>query len=111
MKLATLAIFATLSFNAMALDIYKVTSTSTKTTIIPDSEVERVWSGSAPACLKDGGQLIGFNKAGKNMGLKYRDCSQGDAAVRKHKALGYSVTVIKLSELSDAKIREVMKRN
>lgn len=61
-----------------------------------------------PLCVKDGSSVIKMNDAFENMGLKYRDCSQGDGALRKHQALGFKVTVIKLSELSPAMIKAVL---
>lgn len=104
--LVTLGTINTVS--AMEMLSYK--STTSNTVTLADSAVESAWSANTPACLKDGSKILGVNKAFKEMALGYRDCSQGDGAVKKHKALGFSVTVIKLAELSDAKIREVLKK-
>lgn len=93
----------------MELQAYKDTSTNNVT--LSDSSVESVWASNAPACLKDGSKILGVNKAFKASRLGYRDCSNGEAAKRKHNALGFKVTVIKLAELSDNKIREVLKKS
>ena len=101
-------ILGALNVSAIELQAYKDTSTGDVT--ISDSAVESTWSSNTPACLKDGSKILGVNKVFKSMRLGYRDCSNGNAAMKKHKALGYKVTVIKLAELSDAKIREVLKK-
>lgn len=99
-----------LSLNSFALELHAYKDTGSNNVTLSDKSVEDAWNTNAPACLKDGSKILGVNKVFKSMGLGYRDCSQGVAAKRKHKALGYSVTVIKLSELSDAKIKEVLKK-
>lgn len=108
-SLFTIALI-TLSVSAFSMDLQAYKDGSSNTVTLSDSSVEQVWASSTPACLKDGSKILGVNKEFKNKGLGYRDCSNGQAAIRKHKALGYNVTVIKLAELSDQKIREVLKK-
>lgn len=106
--IASVLLASITSVSAMELNAYK--DSSTGDVILSDSSVEAAWASTAPACLKDGSKILGVNKAFKSMTLGYRDCSNGKAALRKHKALGFKVTVIKLAELSDAKIKEVLKK-
>lgn len=77
-------------------------------TITDESFLKAVRS-KEPLCVKDGPSVIKMNDAFENLGLKYRDCSQGEGTVKKHQALGFKVTVIKLSELSPAMIKAVLK--
>jgi hypothetical protein len=107
--LILVTMLSTLNANAIELHAYKDTATNNVT--LSDSSVEQVWSSNTPACLKDGSKILGVNKTFKEKRLGYRDCSNGVAATRKASALGYKVTVIKLSELSDKKIKEVLSRN
>ena len=106
-KIITLAL-VTLSMNVMALDLQAYKDGETNGVILNDSSVEQVFPSNTPVCLKDGSKILGVNKEFKKLALGYRDCSNGISATRKHKALGYKVTVIKLAELSDNMIKQVL---
>lgn len=103
-------LFMAVVSGAHAMELLAYKDTATMTVRYPDAEVERIWSASTPACLKDGARLLGVNKAFKQARLGYRDCSQSANARIKQKALGFEVAVIKLTELSDAKIKQVLNR-
>lgn len=89
------------------LKAYK--SKTGKGVTISDQAFLQAVKSKEPLCVKDGSSVIKMNDAFENMGLKYRDCSQGEGATKKHQALGFRVTVIKLSELSPAMIKAVLK--
>lgn len=110
MKSLISIVLFTVAFNSHALELNAYKDGSSNTVTLSDSAVESAWASNTPACLKDGSKILGVNKEFKNKGLGYRDCSNGEAATRKHKALGYKVTVIKLAELSDNMIRSVLKK-
>lgn len=97
-------------FNAYAeidgLKAYK--SKTGKNVEISDEAFLKAVKSKEPLCVKDGSSVIKMNDAFENMRLKYRDCSQGEATVKKHRALGFNVTVIKLSELSPRMIKAVL---
>lgn len=109
--LIALTMFTTLSVNAMELQAYK--STSSKIVKITDNQVDEIFSSSFknPACLKDGSKIIGVNTAFKKLSLGYRDCSSSDAAREKQKALGVEVVVVKLEQLSSAKMKKALGLN
>lgn len=96
---------------AQAIELQAYKDGSSEGITLSDASVESAWASNTPACLKDGSKILGVNREFKAKGLGYRDCSMGEGATRKHKALGYKVTVIKLSELSDGMIRKVLKVN
>lgn len=93
------------------MDLLSYKGTGTKLHSYNDTEIESLWSSSKAVCLKDGAKIIGVNRKFKEMRLGYRDCSNGEAAERKAKALGYEVIVVKLAELSDNKIKSVLSKN
>lgn len=95
------------SFNAMAIELLSHKNTSTGITKISDSEVEKVWASSTPACLKDGSKLMGVNKAYRAKGLKYSDCSSSDKAREKQRLLGFEVVKIDFVALSETMARKV----
>lgn len=97
-----------LSFNVQAIELLSYKTTSSSIVKIDDSALEKAWASDSPACLKDGAKMLGVNKAFVARKLGYRDCSQSDSARAKHRALGIEVAVIKLAELSDAKIKQVL---
>jgi hypothetical protein len=111
MKLLITLALITFNVNAMELQAYK--STTSKVVKIVDSEVDKIFSASFknPACLKDGSKIIGVNSAFKKNGLGYRDCSSSDAAKAKQSALGFEVVVVKLEQLSPAKMRKALGLN
>lgn len=109
-KLIVTAIALSISLSSFAIELQAYKDSSTNDVVLTDASVEKVWSTNEPACLKDGSKILGVNKTFKSLGLGYRDCSNGKAALRKHKALGYKVTVIKLAELSDSMIKQVLKK-
>lgn len=88
------------------LKAYK--SKTGKGVTISDEAFLKAVKSKEPLCVKDGSSVIKMNDAFEDMGLKYRDCSQGDGAIKKHTALGFRVTVIKLSELSPKMIKAVL---
>ena len=108
MKALLLVLVSVMSLNASALELNAYKSTTTNIVKIDDAAVEKVWAATQPACLKDGSKIIGVNKAFLSQKLGYRDCSSSDAAKEKARMMGYSVTVIKLVELSDAKAKQVL---
>lgn len=75
---------------------------------IVDSELETLWASNTPACLKDGSRLMGVNKAFRARKLKYGDCSSSDNAKEKQRLLGYEVAVVKFTQLSEVKAKQVM---
>jgi hypothetical protein len=99
-------VLSLLTVNVYAIELLAYKDGSTGSVILQDAAVDKAWA-AGPACLKDGSRIIGVNKLFKEKGLGYRDCSNGKV-VRKHKALGYSVAVLKLEELSDVKIKQVL---
>jgi hypothetical protein len=108
-SLITIALL-TVSMSSFAIELQAYKDGTTSTVTLADASVESAFASNTPVCLKDGSKILGVNKEFKAKGLGYRDCSNGAAAVRKHKALGYKVTVIKLAELSDTMIRNVLKK-
>lgn len=110
MKSLIAIIALTTMFNVHAIELQAYKDSATQVVTLSDAAVEKAWALNAPACMKDGSRILGVNKSFKSLGLGYRDCSNGIAAARKHKALGYKVTVIKLAELSDNMIRQVLKK-
>ncbi len=101
----TLCSFA---FNASAITLLSHKDTSTGVVKLDAKAVEAAWSGNSPACLKDGSRLMGVNTAFKAKKLKYSDCSSSGNAREKQRMLGYSVTVIRFTELPDAMAKQVM---
>lgn len=91
-----------------AIELLSHKSTSTGITKIADSALESLWVSATPACLKDGSRLMGVNKAFKAKGLKYSDCSASDNAKEKQRLLGYEVAVVRFTDLSEAKAKQVM---
>ena len=108
MKTLLIGSLALLAVQAHALELQSYKSTSSSITKISDSAVESLWASNTPACLKDGSKILGVNKAFTSKKLVYRDCSTSDDVKEKHKALGYEVAVVRLAELSQAKIKQVM---
>ena len=103
-----LVLFA-VATNASAIELRAYKSTTSSVVTIDDASLEKLWASSQPACLKDGSKIMGVNKAFTDKRLGYRDCSKGIGATKKHNALGYSVAVVSVSELSDAMIKKVFK--
>jgi hypothetical protein len=96
------------SANAFEVLPYKTGATNLE---YKQETVEAVWSSkNSPACIKDGSKLIGVNAAFKTAGLGYRDCSTSDAAKRKQRKAGYTVTVFKVDLLPQALFDQVMKK-
>lgn len=110
MKQLLIVLAMVMTVNAQAIELLAYKSTSTKIVKLDDSAVEKAWASATPACLKDGSKLIGVNKAFRAKNLGYRDCSSSDSAREKQRMLGYEVTVIKFTELSDAMARKVAKK-
>ena len=102
------ALMVLVSMQVQAIELLAYKDTAANTIRYPDAEVERIWSAAKPACLKDGAKLLGVNKAFKAARLGYRDCSTSANARIKQQAMGFEVAVIKLTELSDAKIKQVL---
>jgi hypothetical protein len=107
-KSIVLVTVALVSFNSFA-GLQAIKGSNGKITIT-DAAYDSVINGNSPACVKDGGSVIGVNEAFNTAKLKSRDCSNGDAAAAKHEALGLKVTVFKLAELSLAKRKEILNR-
>ena len=80
---------------------------STVKSVYTKQTLNTLWKSSQPACIKDGAKLIGVNKAYMKNDLGYRDCSSSKSRKKVHKALGFSVVVIKLHELPTELIREI----
>lgn len=95
-----------LSFQANAIELlgYKADNSGF---VYTKATIDKLWSSDQPACLKEGGKILGVNKAYKNASLKYQDCSSTEKRKRIHKAQGISVTVVKLSELPMEMIKEI----
>lgn len=93
--------------NVHAIELQAYKSTGSSIVKLQDSAVESVWASTEPACLKDGSRIMGVNAAFKSKNLKYGDCSNSDAAKEKARMKGYTVTVIKFTELSDAMAKTV----
>lgn len=87
------------SFPVQALELYNYKDGASSVQTVSKQQVEKAWSTSTPTCLKDGAKLLGVNKAFKDNGLGYRDCSNSAKRKRVHKAQGFQVVVFKLSEL------------
>lgn len=87
------------SFKAHSLELYNYKDGASSVKTVTQAQVEKAWSTATPTCLKDGAKLIGVNKAFKDNGLGYRDCSNSASRKRVHRAQGFQVTVFKLSEL------------
>ena len=107
MRSILLVSLMTLSFNSFA-GLQAIKGSNGKITI-QDSAFDSAINGKNPACVKDGGSVLCVNDGFNSLGLKSRDCSEGDGALAKHEALGIKVTVMKLKELSLAKRKYVMK--
>lgn len=103
----SLVLLCSVSVHAIELRAYK--STTSRVVTIDDASLEKLWASNQPACLKDGSKIMGVNKAFTDKRLGYRDCSKGVGATKKHNALGFSVAVVSVSELSDSMIKKVFK--
>ena len=97
-----------LSFNTYALELLSHKNTASGIVKIDDAALEKAWASSTPACLKDGSKLIGVNAAFRSKGLNYSDCSSSDNAREKQRMLGFQVTVVKFTELSDAMGKKIL---
>lgn len=93
-----------------SLELYNYKDNAKSTGIYTDKVVEQIWVSNQPACIKKGSRLLGVNKAFMKNDLKYADCSNSKANKRVHAALGFTVKVIKLDQLSTNMIKQVMKR-
>lgn len=96
---------------AHAIELLAYKSSSSKIVKLDDASVEKVWASATPTCLKDGSKILGVNKAFKTKKLGYRDCSSSESAIEKQRMLGYEVTVIKFTELSDNLAKKIAKVN
>lgn len=110
MKGTSLGLMMVMSLTAHAqVDGLKAYKSKTGNSIeLADDAFIKAVNGKTPVCVKDGGRVISVNDTFESMELKSRDCSSSDANLKKYKALGYEVTVIKLSELSPRMIKAVM---
>lgn len=108
MKGLFLVLAVVFSVNVSAIELQSYKSTGSKITKIGDSELETLWASNKAVCLKDGARMLGVNKAYKAANLGYRDCSESDSARIKAEALGQEVVVVKLAQLSKAKIKQVL---
>ena len=102
------AVFAAIVSQVQAAEMLNLTRTSGTIATVDDSSFEKVWGGSKPACIKDGGSVLKVNQAYVSAGLKSRDCSASPAAIKKNELLGRSVTVFKVAELSPKYARQAM---
>ena len=93
---------------SQALTLLSHKDTSTGTVKLDAKAVETVWASNSPACLKDGSRLMGVNQAFRAAKLKYADCSVSPNAREKQRMLGYSVSVIRFTELPDSLAKQVM---
>jgi hypothetical protein len=95
-----------LSINANAgLVNYVSASASSKLMKLTDSSVDDLVSEKNPACIKDGNSIKKTNETFRKMGLRYGDCSEGAKALERARMKGYTVNVIKLEQISDAKAK------
>ncbi len=96
------------SFTAHAeLVTYTSASASSKIVKLSDSSVDELVSEKSPACIKDGNTIKMVNRKFQSMRLKYGDCSNGDKAMERARMKGYTVNVIKLEQISDAKAKKL----
>lgn len=93
--------------DAQAIELYNYKDNSTVKSVYTKQTLNTLWKSSQPACIKDGAKLIGVNKAYMKNDLGYRDCSSSKSRKKVHKALGFSVVVVKLHELPTELIREI----
>jgi hypothetical protein len=105
--LAFIFFVATFPTQGHALELYNYKDGQTATTTMNKATLEKLWQSAQPTCLKDGAKLLGVNKAFKDNGLGYRDCSSSKARKKIHSALGFTVNVVKLHELPVSMIREL----
>lgn len=96
-----------LSFQANAIELLGYKDTGSGVTVLSKESVNAVWNSDQPACLKEGGKILGVNKAYRAASLTYADCSTTEKRKRIHKAQGINVTVLKLSELPMDMIKEI----
>jgi hypothetical protein len=108
LKILSIALLLSV-FNAHA-GLQAIKGSKSKITIT-DSAYDSVINSNRPACVKNGGSVIGVNEAFNALRLKSRDCSEGDAALANHEAMGIKVTVFKFQELSLKKRKEIIGKN
>lgn len=97
-----------LSFQSVyALDLLSYKNTGSSVTVLSESAVNTTWNSNTPTCLKEGGRILGVNKAYKAKRLKYADCSTSDKRKRIHEAQGIEVVVFKLGELPMSMIKTI----
>ena len=68
------------------------------------------FNSTTPTCLKDGSSMVGVNKAFKNAGMRYRDCSSSGKRAKILKAQGKIVNVFKLGDLSEEAIKAILSK-
>ncbi len=98
------------SFKAHSLELYNYKDGASSVKTVTKAQINKAWAATTPTCLKDGAKLIGVNKAFKDNGLGYRDCSNSANRKRVHKAQGFQVVVFKLSELPLEMIKTIKAR-
>ena len=91
--------------SAMDLLAYKTNSKVIRD--ISDKDFERLYQSNVPVCVKDGASIKTVNKAFKQAGLKYADCSSSDKALRKQAKLGFKVIVLPMYSLSTKYAKQV----
>lgn len=93
---------------ANAIDLYNYKDSGNGNLVMTEKTVTKIWNSDQPACIKDGSSLKAVNKVFKTKGLKYKDCSNGKAAKRINKLRGLNVTVLKLADLPDSIVKQVL---
>jgi hypothetical protein len=111
-----LLVLSAIAFTSMitsvhALELYNYKDSATTSKVISAETIETAFKSNTPACLKEGAKLLGVNKAFKDAGLGYRDCSNSASRKRIHKAQGFTVSVFKLSELPIDMIKKIKTGN
>jgi uncharacterized low-complexity protein len=86
---------------------YTSSSASTKNIKLTDSSVDSLVAEGKPACVKDGNRIVKTNRTFGKLGLKYGDCSNGEAAKERASMKGYTVNVIKLEQINASKAKSL----
>ena len=109
MKVLSVIALMVLSLNVMALDLHGVKKSGTSLSILTAESFNKAWNSSEMVCIKDGGKFIGGNKAYGSKVSGGKACASSEATQRKNKlAYGQNVTVIRLAELPEATLKELM---
>ena len=99
-SIITLAVMVA-SLNSFAFEIHSYKSTGSKLSKINETSFNEAWTKKA-VCVKDGAKILGVNKAFKEAKFGYRDCSNSDATLEKHRLVGVETVVLKVVELPDS---------